>query len=251
MSHLRMIPLADLANAALPDEANARIVARDDGCGILAKVSVKKGEELCIDYNHRDGLTMLASYGCSLGLEKEVTLTKLKWMVPPHLHKVFDLSYLEKGFHLESKHEGLSEEQLMHLRMSSFWSTQDFIKALQAGYFKPQGSTTQPDTCSTEDWLKWRGLEAVKLQEVASQCEALLQGWESKVSPHVEKLKADGPDLSLPQAPVLIGQYQTDLSLLTVTAVKLRELAAGLTGVPDVSKEAIVTSENSLMDELS
>ena len=41
MSHLRMIPLADLANAALPGEANARIVAQEDGCGILAKGKVR------------------------------------------------------------------------------------------------------------------------------------------------------------------------------------------------------------------
>ena len=226
MSHLRMIPLADLANAALPGEANARIVAQEDGCGILAKGPVSAGSELCIDYNHRDAITMLCSYGCTLGLEKMVTVGKIKWMVPPHLHKIFNLSYLEQGVRLETKYEcGFSEERLMQLRMSAFWSTNEYVEALKAGYFKPGGAAT-PEGGDEAKWRAWRDAEKAKLGEVAAMCEQTAEKWDARVGPPVAKLR-EAPVLSW-IGRALVDQHETDLGLFTALAVRLRAMQKDL-----------------------
>merc|ERR1719353_831860 len=75
MSYMRLIPLCDLANAAMPGEENARIGVEGqvhngrEGCAVVTKRSVLKGEELLIDYNHHHAIGMLTNYGCTLGLE--------------------------------------------------------------------------------------------------------------------------------------------------------------------------------------
>merc|ERR1711865_748412 len=103
---MRMIPLADLANASLPESnavvfdtspgVNVRITASPEGCAIVAKVPVARGEELCIDYNHRDAISMLGLYGCSLGLERSSTVTQLRWRVPQYL-EAFGMSKYESA----------------------------------------------------------------------------------------------------------------------------------------------------------
>jgi len=80
LSYLRLIPYVDLANAALPGEHNVKIQV-DESTGnvtLHALRDIPAGEELCIDYNHRTGCSLMASYGFSNGLE----LTTSSFVVP-------------------------------------------------------------------------------------------------------------------------------------------------------------------------
>jgi len=190
---------------------------------------VAKGEELCIDYNHRDAITMLTSYGCTLGLEKMVTVSRLKWMVPPHFHKIFDLAYLEQGTRLRTEHAcGLDEEELMQLRMSSFWSTGEYLEALAGGYFEEGGSTQKPPDADEAKWRKWRATEATKLSEIAGMCEQIAAKWDARVGGPVATLRLQ-PQLSwVSQA--LCSQHETDLGLFTALGSKLRGMQQALAG---------------------
>ena len=39
-------------------------------CYLHALRDIEAGEELCIDYNHRSGVSLMASYGFTMGLER-------------------------------------------------------------------------------------------------------------------------------------------------------------------------------------
>jgi len=72
LSYLRLIPYIDLANAAPPGEHNVKIMQDkvSGNCYLHALRDIAPGEELCIDYNHRNGISLMASYGFSMELEK-------------------------------------------------------------------------------------------------------------------------------------------------------------------------------------
>jgi len=249
MSHLRMIPVADLANAALPGEVTARIVAREDGCGILAKGFVKAGQELCIDYNHREAITMLSNYGCSLGFEHLSTVSRIKWITPPHLHKIFDLGYLEKGVQLQAATaSGLSDEELMVLRMSSMWSPEDFVAALRSGYFEGDAALKPPPAGLEDKWQRWRKAEAGTLNQVAGTAERMAKAWACKVGPAVLNVK-EQKSIS-ETATALIAQFETDKSLLLRCVKVMKERSAALStdhGTSALSSNAT----DSILDELS
>ena len=85
--YLRLIPYIDLANAALPGEHNVRIHQDkvSGNCYLHALRDIAPGEELCIDYNHRNGVSLMASYGFTMGLEKTRSSFKVKVDIRPFL----------------------------------------------------------------------------------------------------------------------------------------------------------------------
>ncbi len=54
-------------------------------CYLYALRDVAPDEELCIDYNHRTGASLMASYGFTMGLERLRSSFKVPVATPPFM----------------------------------------------------------------------------------------------------------------------------------------------------------------------
>eukprot|EP00747_Dinoflagellata_sp_TGD_P089432 gnl/TRDRNA2_/TRDRNA2_164314_c0_seq2.p1 gnl/TRDRNA2_/TRDRNA2_164314_c0~~gnl/TRDRNA2_/TRDRNA2_164314_c0_seq2.p1 ORF type:complete len:385 (-),score=74.05 gnl/TRDRNA2_/TRDRNA2_164314_c0_seq2:181-1335(-) len=141
MSYLRLIPGIDLANAAPPAEENARIAEEiQDGCCLITKCHVKAGEELVIDYNHHDAVSLLLSYGCTLGMERTRSVTRLQIAdsLPAFLKAQLGGNIpFQRGAQLtEDQPAALDEKAFVLLKMAAMANVETLNEAIAAGYFK-------------------------------------------------------------------------------------------------------------------
>lgn len=214
MSHLRLIPLVDLANASSPGHDNARILVDltfrgRTGCAVVTKTAVKEGEELLIDYNHHDAVAMLGSYGCTLGMEHTRSVTRIQ-LSGAGLEETWQL--------LESEPCGLCEQALLFLRLASL-GTQDFKTARETGLFE-----APPHVQVNDENL--RAKLASCYDDVRAFCKQRRQHWEAAVGRVVER---DGRgSVAGSVLRVLCDQYETDRRLLLRCEETMQRWAACL-----------------------
>jgi hypothetical protein len=206
MSYMRMIPIVDLANAALPGEENARIVVEGqahNGCAVVTKKPVAKGEELLIDYNHHNAIGMLSAYGCTLDLERSRSVTVIQFAIPQWLKEIGGGAY-SRGVQLrEDQTTGLEEHALLMLRMATMGDVQEVIEAVEAGYFK------EPCTAATEVRKRWDGKQIVLFNQLARFCAEKKKDWQDKIKPEMQSIEADSF-----AGQIIVTQYDTEMRLL-------------------------------------
>lgn len=210
MSYMRLIPLCDLANAALPGEENARIVVEGqivdgrEGCALVTKRPVKAGQEVVIDYNHHDAIGMLTNYGCTLGLEEVRSATRFEVGTPPFLRDMVGPSMSQASQLCEDEPDVLQEKVLGLLRMASLNSREELLAAAQAGYFGDGASAIPP-----ERRRRWDELQGRMYFTVSKICIQKLQELEETVGPALK-----GLDETRLAGRVALRQYETDKRLL-------------------------------------
>lgn len=226
MSHMRMIPLCDLANAALPNQENARIAVEDqvvdgvEGCAVVTKKHVAAGEELVIDYKHPNAIGMLTIYGCTLGLEKLVCSIKMCFSLPEWLYKFGGSKYAE-GIPLRvDEPTGVDDEALTLSLMGALGGVDELILAIQAGYFQDPPS---PSGCSHENVPKWDACQRKLLNDISSFC---LQRCEERKE-MLEPLLVD-IDKNTFAGQVIMSQYDTDMRVLQRCAEAMQERMAAI-----------------------
>jgi len=221
MSYMRLIPLCDLANAALPGEENARIVVEGqleggrEGCAVVTRRPVKAGDEVTIDYNHHDALGMLGAYGCTLGLERVRSVTKMQLGVPPFLEQMGLTA--AAGVQLrEDEPTILPEKALMLLRMGSLGSREQLLEAVEVGYFT--------DRAGPEESVRtWDQRQGHMYEDIAGFCAKRRLELEKAVGPAVQELDTDKF-----AGRALVTQYETDRRLLSKCEQLMRSRAAVL-----------------------
>lgn len=224
MSHLKLIPLCDLANAAQPGEENASILVDDqffdgrEGCALVLKRPVKAGEEVMIDYNHHDAVGMMLAYGCTLNLERSRSVTRIQFALPVWLQDLPDAKLCESGAQLhESEEAGLEETVLLLLRMAALGSGEEAVRALQYGYFIDERKGP-PEKVS-----QWNGKVCNAYSDIANFCAQRLRDWEEKIGPKVARV-----DERTEPGRLAVVQYETDRQLLRRCEKVLRERAVAL-----------------------
>jgi len=179
LSHMRLIPVADLANAAAPGEATARIMADGKICAIIAKGEVRKGQELLIDYNHRDAITLLASYGFTGGLEHERSMTRLKFDAGPALLRATGSAsarYASEGVQLLDEEEaGLHADAFLCARWQQM-NEHELALALNYGWDSGTNSKIDPAVQSVLAKAETRGCQA--LQATCKVAMDVVHEWE-------------------------------------------------------------------------
>jgi len=213
MSYMRLIPLIDLANAALPGEENASIRPdRKDpdgreGCAVVAKRPVAAGEELVIDYNHHHAIGMLEAYGCSLDMEKNRSVTTLRFHVPDWLKELGGSEY-QRGVQLvEEEPAGLSEQVLLTMRMASMAGLEEVLEAIKDGYFKDE-----PSSSSSSKRAAWDKQQRMLYEQLAGFCANHRRRWQDHVQPAL--LPGGGVDRATPVGAIIAEQYETEMRLL-------------------------------------
>jgi len=218
ISYLRMIPVCDLANCAMPEQDNSKILPDQivdgrRGCALVTKTPVKAGEELVIDYDVNDAVNMLINYGCTMGLENTHSVTKLRIGLPLWLEE-FVHTRLSNGAQLrEDEPTGLSNHALMLIRMAALGSLQDLDKAVASGFL--QGIRT------AEKCKVWLERQRKAYLEISALCRKERLQWEEKFSKRIASLGTN----SLASSTAAI-QYQTDKRLLFRCETKMRDLAS-------------------------
>lgn len=209
MSYMRLIPLIDLANCALPGQENSRIIAEgQDGCTIVTKKPVAAGEEIVIDYNHHDAIGMLVSYGCTLGLEHTRSVTRLRLALPGWLEQFGDPALSRNGAQLldasiTTSATGLEDHALLLFRMAALGSMEELIEAARSGFFD-DSSRGPPEKVKL-----WKKKHCQLYAEIQSFCVKMCTDWEQNMGPAVAKL-----DCSAYIGGIAHAQYETDRRLL-------------------------------------
>lgn len=240
ISNLRLVPLADLANSALPGDSNTRIIAHEKGgvltahkhgtggVSIIAKKSIKKGTELTIEYNHTNPITMLCSYGCTLGMSKTRSVRMFKLTVPDFLSALNCDKYAKEGTQLIEGDQYpffMSEEAFVCMRMASFPDRGALVEALRAGFFA--NSTDTSSDLSPLRMTMWSQYESEHFRKEADRLDKLLQQWKAEIGPLVESMLADSgaPASCAWVSATLDEQYKTECRLLEGCAKALRQRA--------------------------
>jgi len=210
MSYMRMIPVVDLANAAMPGEENARICVEEqvyngrEGVAMVTKRPVAEGEELLIDYNHHHAIGMLSNYGCTMGLETSRSVTTIQFSVPPWLQELGGGAYA-RGVQLqEEETAALPEQAILILRMSAMGGLQEVIEAVEDGYFK------DVPTAPHEKKRRWDSSQRTVYLDLARFCAERRQHWEENIGPIVKR------DITATTfaGEAIVNQYDTELRLL-------------------------------------
>lgn len=205
MTYLRMPPWVDLVNAAPPGEHNAALRSDEAGHHVDLQRPLRRGEEVLIDYNHHDAVSMMASYGCSLGMENKRSVSQVdfgQWV--PLLRMV---GYKPRQLLVE--HEGLPPDLVRMVRRASL-GVDAMSAAHEAGYFEDRSRGKE----------EWRQLEEAAWRELAAGLRGLEEDWRTRVGGPMEKLSADSVI-----GATLLRQHATELLLLGGAAAHAERLA--------------------------
>eukprot|EP00927_Polykrikos_kofoidii_P055131 TRINITY_DN49430_c0_g1_i1.p1 TRINITY_DN49430_c0_g1~~TRINITY_DN49430_c0_g1_i1.p1 ORF type:complete len:583 (-),score=108.73 TRINITY_DN49430_c0_g1_i1:187-1812(-) len=238
MSHMRLIPICDFANAALPGQDNARILVEDQivngrrGCALVTKRLVKAGEEVVIDYSHVDGPSMLLAYGCSLGLEKRCAVTRVllglpSWIREAAQHRTIAPLVKELGFEdpllwargagfAEEEPEGLDSRALSILELAAaFSSVEEILAAARGGWMFDLSKNPAKEHADVKERCRRA------FTEIADFCHERLQRWEALVGRCVLRV-----DLASLAGSVAVAQHETELRLLRRCEQSMRKRAS-------------------------
>eukprot|EP00927_Polykrikos_kofoidii_P067261 TRINITY_DN62771_c0_g1_i1.p1 TRINITY_DN62771_c0_g1~~TRINITY_DN62771_c0_g1_i1.p1 ORF type:complete len:387 (-),score=69.13 TRINITY_DN62771_c0_g1_i1:60-1220(-) len=205
MTYLRMPPWVDLINAARPGEHNASLRSDEAGHHVDLNRRVRKGEEVLIDYNHHDAISMMANYGCSLGMEKSRTVTKIDFSQWVPLLKMVSV----KPQQLLVEDDGLPPGAVPVIRRAAL-GVDSLGPAHEAGYFNDR-------SCGKNEW---RQLEEAAWSEVANGLRGIIEDWRVRVGSLMENVSADSTIGAM-----LLQQHTTEQSLLESAAVHAERLA--------------------------